>query len=241
MKITINERQPERALHLEQIKKRRERYADANSDHIMVRDRLKESKQKETRRRYDMKKLKDEKLRSSIKQEVKIRHTNAQTTGKYLDKQLQTHAEEVESYVKKTGHFIELLKKETVQSDHLLVSFDVVSLFTNVPVGETLKIIRRKHKPPDHIIDLTKHCLKNTYFIYKDERYKQIEGALMGSPLSPVIADLFMEDLETQALQRAIRGRHICNLDTCQRTIRCLLGSPQQHPPENHVHHGNRK
>ncbi|KAF2896257.1 hypothetical protein ILUMI_09918 [Ignelater luminosus] len=99
-----------------------------------------------------------------------------QLLARYLAKQLQPHAEEVESYVKNASHFVELLKKETVQPDHLLVNFDVVSLFTNVPVDETLEIIRRKYKPPDHIIDLTKHCLKNTYFIYKDQ--------LMGSPLS---------------------------------------------------------
>ncbi|KAF2890759.1 hypothetical protein ILUMI_15414 [Ignelater luminosus] len=122
------------------------------------------------------------------------------TTGKISG---QTPTTSRQSYVKNASHFIELLKKETVQPDHLLVSFDVVSLFTNVLVAETLEIIRRKYKPPDHIIDLTKHCLKSTYVIYKDKRYKQIEGVPMGSPFSPVIANLFMEDLETRALQTA--------------------------------------
>ncbi|KAF2892433.1 hypothetical protein ILUMI_13739 [Ignelater luminosus] len=48
-----------------------------------------------------------------------------QLLARYLAKQLQPHAEEVESYVKNASHFIKLLKKETVQTDHLLVSFDV--------------------------------------------------------------------------------------------------------------------
>ena len=33
--------------------------------------------------------------------------------------------------------------------------------------------------------------------------YEQVEGAAMGSPLSPIVANIFMEDLETQALETA--------------------------------------
>lgn len=52
-------------------------------------------------------------------------------------------------------------------------------------------------------MELTQHCLKNTYFIHNEQRYKQVEGAPMGSPLSPVIANLFMENLEEKALDTA--------------------------------------
>nr|XP_023015434.1 uncharacterized protein LOC111504940 [Leptinotarsa decemlineata] len=34
----------------------------------------------------------------------------------------------------------------------------------------------------------------------KDKFYKQLKGAPMGSPLSPVLANLFMEDFETRAI-----------------------------------------
>ncbi|KAF2901706.1 hypothetical protein ILUMI_04485, partial [Ignelater luminosus] len=44
---------------------------------------------------------------------------------------------------------------------------------------------------------------ENTNRYYKVQRYKQVEEAPMGSPLSPVIANLFMEDLKTPALQTA--------------------------------------
>ena len=33
--------------------------------------------------------------------------------------------------------------------------------------------------------------------------YEQVRGAAMGSPLSPIVANLFMEDLETKALATA--------------------------------------
>ena len=46
------------------------------------------------------------------------------------------------------------------------------------------------------IILLLEFCLKNTYFSFQDQFYKQVEGAAMGSPVSPIVANLNMEYLE---------------------------------------------
>ncbi|XP_072398131.1 uncharacterized protein [Diabrotica undecimpunctata] len=126
-----------------------------------------------------------------------------QPLAKFLANQLQPYAEEADSYVKNAGHFIERIKDVTLDPGHLLVSFDVVSLFTNVPVEESLEIIGKKYPIPPDTVNLTRHCLNNTYFIYKDQRYKQVEGAPMGSPLSPVIANLFMQEIEIRAITTA--------------------------------------
>ncbi|XP_072384341.1 uncharacterized protein [Diabrotica undecimpunctata] len=126
-----------------------------------------------------------------------------QPLAKFLANQLQPYAEEADSYVKNAGHFIERIKDVTLDPGHLLVSFDVVSLFTNVPVEESLEIIGKKYPIPPDTLNLTRHCLNNTYFIYKDQRYKQVEGAPMGSPLSPVIANLFMQEIEIRAITTA--------------------------------------
>ena len=40
-----------------------------------------------------------------------------------------------------TNHFIEKLKQAKAQSHQILVSFDVISLLTNVPLEETTQII----------------------------------------------------------------------------------------------------
>ncbi|XP_074029242.1 uncharacterized protein [Leptinotarsa decemlineata] len=120
--------------------------------------------------------------------------------AKHVAHVLQPHAEKVDSYVRNADHLIDILKTQTVSPDDILVSFDVTSLFTQVPTGEALEIIKKKYKPEEHIITLAEHCIKNTYFIYNDQRYRQIEGAPMGSPLSPVVANLFMEEIETEAI-----------------------------------------
>ena len=49
-------------------------------------------------------------------------------------------------------------------------------------------------------ITLLKFCLTNTYFLFQGKYYEQVQGAAMGSPFSPLIANLFMEEFEVKAL-----------------------------------------
>lgn len=44
-------------------------------------------------------------------------------------------------------------------------------------------------------------CLRSTFFSFMEDIYEQTCGVTMGSPLSPIIANLFMEDFENKALR----------------------------------------
>ena len=55
----------------------------------------------------------------------------------------------------------------------------------------------------DDIILLLEFCLKNTYFSFQGQFFEQVEGATMGSPVSPIVANLYMEYLEQKALSTA--------------------------------------
>ena len=44
-------------------------------------------------------------------------------------------------------------------------------------------------------------CLKTTYFVYDEVIYTQEEGAAMGSPVCPIVANLFMEWFEEKAIK----------------------------------------
>ena len=47
---------------------------------------------------------------------------------------------------------------------------------------------------------LLEFCLRNTHFVSQGRFYEQTEGAAMGSPLSPIIANLYMEAFEEKAI-----------------------------------------
>ena len=102
----------------------------------------------------------------------------------------------------------------TLEEEDKIVSFDVVSIFTKVPVDEALQItstLLREDKtledrtsiPCDKICHLVEICLRATYFQIGEVYYEQVEGAAMGSPLSPIIANLFMVSFEKNALDTA--------------------------------------
>ncbi|MDA8031702.1 MAG: reverse transcriptase domain-containing protein, partial [Alphaproteobacteria bacterium] len=120
------------------------------------------------------------------------------------------------SFVKNSTHFVETISSVKIDSKDCLVSFDVKSLFTQVPVEDALVIIKdrlehdeslseRTAMTPQQVCSLTELCLKSTYFMYGDQFFEQSEGTAMGSPLSPVVAGLFMEDFEQTALVTADR------------------------------------
>jgi hypothetical protein len=79
------------------------------------------------------------------------------------------------SYIKNSGHFVQPLKFISLQHSDILVIFDVVSLFTNVPVDRALQVIEGR-LPTDHtlaersplqveaIMELLEICLRVTYF-----------------------------------------------------------------------------
>ena len=49
-------------------------------------------------------------------------------------------------------------------------------------------------------MDLLHLCLTSTYFQYNDKHYKQLHVTAMGSPVSVVVAEIVMQDIEEQAL-----------------------------------------
>jgi hypothetical protein len=82
-----------------------------------------------------------------------------------------------------------------------MVGFDVVSLFTKVLITDTLELL--SHHFEDDVLALFKHVLTSTYFCFEGQCYEQADRVTMGSPLSLVIANFFMEDFEKKATELA--------------------------------------
>ena len=54
------------------------------------------------------------------------------------------------------------------------------------------------------IINLLSLVLDNSYFKFEGEHYHQVSGCAMGSPVSAVIAELVMQEIESKALETSL-------------------------------------
>jgi hypothetical protein len=132
-------------------------------------------------------------------------------TAKHVASILSPLVGNTERHLKNSEDLVNKMSKFTLKPDECLVSYDVTALFTNVPVEESLVIVKdlltaddtlgdRTDLNPQQVTDLLSTCLTTTYFVYDSKYYLQREGAAMGSPVSPIIANLFMENFENKAI-----------------------------------------
>ncbi|XP_041981008.1 uncharacterized protein LOC121734461 [Aricia agestis] len=107
------------------------------------------------------------------------------------------------SFVKDSVHFRDIVKSMRLEPGDTMVGFDVESLFTNVRLKDCIEVIKNKlcdHELPKEYIVLIEHCLDGNYLLFRDQYYLQIDGVAMGSPLAPIIANIWMEHFEDLAL-----------------------------------------
>ena len=97
-----------------------------------------------------------------------------------------------------------------LEPGEVITSYGVKALFTSVPVNPAIAIVQKKLQQDTllfqrtsmsipKIVNLLEVCLKNTYFLFQGNYYEQVYGAAMGSPISPLIANMFMKEFEVKA------------------------------------------
>jgi hypothetical protein len=128
--------------------------------------------------------------------------------SKYLA-QLLTPLGKSRYTVTSTEDFINRIKLMKPRSNQKMISFDVVSLFTNVPLEKTIDIILRKvyrdkliqtKIKREDLKNLLYLCTKEGHFTFNGETYIQTDGVMMGSPLGSLIANIFMCELENDLI-----------------------------------------
>ena len=118
------------------------------------------------------------------------------------------------NHIQSTRDFVKRVKGVTLLPGGCFCSYDVSALFTLVPIDPALHIIKDLLEKDDtlwdrsilsvqNIIELLGFCLHNTYFSFQNKFYEQVEGTAMGSPVSPIVENLYMEHFERGALQSA--------------------------------------
>lgn len=106
------------------------------------------------------------------------------------------------------------INKERGDENEIMVPFNEESLFTNAPIEGAVQAMLQKLDSdpcladcttltPTQTADLLNFFSRSTYFQYDRAIYKLQDGAAMGSSVSTVIAKLYTEDFEEQALLSA--------------------------------------
>ena len=104
---------------------------------------------------------------------------------------------------------IHSIPPELFDEGYHYISFDVTSLFTNVPLNRTIKIIlKRVYEEKLVKTNLKKKLIKDscskTAFMFNGKIYKQIDGVSMGSSLGPVLANVIMTEFEKIIVNKLI-------------------------------------
>ena len=90
-----------------------------------------------------------------------------------------------------------------------MASVDVESLFTSIPLEETIEncvnaLFFDKSKidnlTKQNVYDLLSAAAKESCFIFDNSLYRQIDGVAMGSPLGPTLANAFLCHYEKECL-----------------------------------------
>ena len=83
-----------------------------------------------------------------------------------------------------------------------MCSFDIKSLFTNIPLDETIDICLKELFQNDNSLylnfnkkqfnSLLQLATKNNIFMFNNVLYEQVDGVAMGSPCGPTLANVFL-------------------------------------------------
>ena len=134
--------------------------------------------------------------------------------SKYIANILKPYDKLKEQHTHSSKLFSTFICQQKIKPDEIMVSFDVTSLYTTIPINQALLIIKdllehdnkladRTLLSPRQILDLLDILLCTIYFKFNGDFYQQTDGAAMGGPTSAIVSEIYRQSLETTAITTA--------------------------------------
>ncbi|XP_070548154.1 uncharacterized protein [Ptychodera flava] len=125
----------------------------------------------------------------------------------YVDHVLQPIVQSLPSYLKDTTHHLIDSHDIIVPDNSILVTMDVISLYTNIPHDYGIQAVREaladNNVSPSNqqlITEMLEFILTRNYFQFDGKYFLQVQGTAMGSKVAPSYANITMGKLEKQIL-----------------------------------------
>ena len=140
--------------------------------------------------------------------------------SKYLVKIIQPTLSKSQTVVKNSKEFVEEAKTWTISPDEIQVSYDVVALYPSVPVERAISNLMdmlqidfddfktRTVLKLEHVKQLMEVCLYKCYFLWNNQIHSVRDSGPIGLSLMVVLADSFLQMIESKSLNIA-RNRSI--------------------------------
>ena len=102
-----------------------------------------------------------------------------------------------------------------IRENHRMISFDVKDLYVNIPIDENRNLIKTKLLQNNNIqityqmFSLLKLILSQSYFMFQQKIYQPAQGISMGSPISSLIAEIFLQHYEDANIKQLLALKNI--------------------------------
>ena len=121
----------------------------------------------------------------------------------FVEYHIKDISKQHQSYLQDTPDFLRYIeninKGPALENNQILVTWDVVGLYNNIPHEEGLESLKEGLEqrntpeiPTDYLVRLMEIILKNNLFNFHEELWRQEIGCAMGTKPAPSYADIFM-------------------------------------------------
>ena len=130
----------------------------------------------------------------------------------FVDHLIQPIAQTQASYLKDTTDFLNFIEKTEQPKITILISMDVTSLYTNIPLEEGITIACEAYEefyeenrpiPTRYLREMLSLILQENSFQFNGKDYLQTHGTAMGTKMAVAFANIFMAKIEKEILRQS--------------------------------------